>query len=525
MGKKLAIMSVSDKSGLVEFARGLCEIGFEIVATGGTQRVLRDNNIQVTPVEDVTHFREILDGRVKTLHPGVLAGILAIRSRSDHMRTLEELGIRSIDLVVVNLYPFEQVISEPDVEEADAIENIDIGGPTLIRAAAKNFADVGCVTSPGQYQRVLEEFRAGNGELSLKTRRVLAYEAFLHVARYDAVIERYFAGLAEEDSGAEGLPEMLGVFLEKNLDLRYGENPHQRASFYVPVGPDRSAFLPMEKLQGKELSFNNIADCGACYELVAEFDEPACVIVKHMNPCGAAIGKSSYDAYRRAYAADPVSSFGGIVGFNVPIDAKTAEALTETFLEVVVAPDFHEEALKVLAKKRNLRVIKSPLPAAGASNASLRRSLDYKRTPWGILVQDTDVIGGDDSSGWKVVTSLSPSEDQWKDIVFAWKVVKHVKSNAIVLVRDQATLGVGAGQMNRVGSARIAIAQAGDEARGAVLASDGFLPMRDTVDAAAEAGISVIVQPGGSIRDEDSIQACEEHKIAMIFTGRRHFRH
>ncbi|HHY47915.1 MAG TPA: bifunctional phosphoribosylaminoimidazolecarboxamide formyltransferase/IMP cyclohydrolase [Firmicutes bacterium] len=552
--KKRAIVSVSDKSGIVDFAGGLSRLGVEIVATGGTEKALSSAGIPVVPVEKVTGFPEMLDGRVKTLHPAILGGILAIRSRPDHMRSLEALGAGPIDFVVVNLYPFEETIARPDADQACAIENIDIGGPTMIRAAAKNFEDVAVITSPRQYRAVLEELTANECSLSRETRLRLAYEAFLHVALYDAAIQQYFAGLIAGLCGAgkppatvdgQALPEAMVLPLRKALDLRYGENPHQAAAFYSHGKCPAGSIPGLEKLRGKELSFNNIADASACYELVAEFDDPTCVIVKHMNPCGVASRGSIPDAYRAAYAADPVSSFGGIVGFNRPVDRDTAEEMAKTFLEVIIAPGFDEDAVKILEKKRNLRLLVSPLPgksvqaaakpaqAAGepsqiegkpAGGAALAAGYDLRRTIWGILAQELDPSGVD-PGGYEVVAGSVAGDPQWRDLIFAWKVVKHVKSNAIVLAKDQTTLGIGAGQMNRVGAARIAIQQAGDAARGAVLASDGFLPMRDTVDVAADAGIAAIIQPGGSIRDRESIDACIEHGITMVFTHKRHFRH
>jgi len=523
---KRALISVSDKTGVVEFAAALAELGVEILSTGGTRALLEKHGVPVKSISEVTGFPEILDGRVKTLHPAVHGGLLAIRGHAEHERQIRELGLRHIDLVAVNLYPFRETIAKPGVTYEEAIENIDIGGPAMIRSAAKNHASVTVLTDAGDYAAVLEEIRA-NGGTSFETRRRLAAKAFRHTAAYDALIADYLSKQA-----GDVLPERLTVTFEKVQDLRYGENPHQRAAFYrKPLAP-AGTVVTARQLHGKELSYNNINDANAALALVKEFSEPAVVAVKHMNPCGVGVGATVLEAYRKAHDADPTSIFGGIVAANRPIDRATAERMHEIFLEIVLAPDFEPEALALLQKKKNIRLLAYGEPAAaGPASASVSgcgalASSDFFITSveGGLLVQDADRhrLSPDDL---KVVTDRAPTEEELRQLLFGWKVVKHVKSNAIVLAKDGMTVGVGAGQMNRVGAARIAIEQAGDRAKGSVLASDAFFPMGDTLELAAKAGITAVIQPGGSIRDAESIEVANKNGIAMVFTGVRHFKH
>lgn len=513
---KRALVSVSNKEGIVEFAQGLVELGVELVSTGGTARALAEAGLPVRPVSELTGFPEILGGRVKTLHPAVHAGILFRRDVVEDRRQLEELGIGPIDLVAVNLYPFAETVAKPGVTLAEAIENIDIGGPTMIRAAAKNYQHVAVVVNPVRYPEVLRELKEQGGSLSQETAFHLAVEAFAHTAQYDAVISNFLGSRLTD----QGFPSHLFLALTKLQDLRYGENPHQRAAFYGEAGATGASLVRARQLQGKPLSFNNINDANAALELVQEFRETAVVAVKHTNPCGVALGETVLEAYRRAYEADPVSIFGGIVAANRPIDVATARAMMEIFLEVVIAPGYEEEALAIFKEKPNLRV----LEVADLQQGSRQSYLDFKRVRGGLLVQDVDLLDLDRDK-LQVVTRREPSEQEWKDLFFAWKVVKHVKSNAIVVASRGKTLGIGAGQMNRVGAARIALKQAGPAAAGSVMASDAFFPMPDTVETAAQAGVKAIIQPGGSIRDEDSIKAADEAGIAMVFTGTRHFKH
>lgn len=513
MSVKRALISVSDKTGVVEFARGLVELGAEIISTGGTARTLKEAGIPVTYVSDVTGFPEILEGRVKTLHPAIHGGILA-RRIPGHLNQIEQHGIKPIDLVAVNLYPFKETVAKPGVALDEAIENIDIGGPTLVRAAAKNHQDVIIVVNPRRYPEILEALKAGKVTAGL--RRELALEAFTHTASYDTAISNYFRSIS--DSG-NLFPETWQLSVERKQLLRYGENPHQRAAFYRDDSVQGPCVANAKQLHGKELSYNNILDLNSALELVREFSDPACVIIKHNNPCGAACADSILQAYRLAYETDPVSAFGGIVAFNRPVDRDTAGEMSKIFLEAVIAPEYEPQALEVLKTKENLRLLET-----GALDGPSTDRLDIRKVNGGLLVQETDekVV---DPEKLRVVTEKKPSDKLMKDIIFAMTVVKHVKSNAIVVAKDQQVLGVGAGQMNRVGSARIALEQAGGKAKGAILASDAFFPFRDTVDQAARAGISVIVQPGGSLRDEESIKAANEHGIIMVFTGMRHFKH
>ena len=515
MAIRRALISVSDKTGIVEFSRALSELGVEIISTGGTASLLEKEGVPVIGISDVTGFPEILDGRVKTLHPAVHSGLLAIRDDAEHQKKMEELELKYIDLVVVNLYPFQETIAKPDVSYEDAVENIDIGGPTMLRSAAKNHAFVTVVVDAADYATVLEEVR-GDGDTTLETRKALAAKVFRHTGAYDALISDYLT----TQTGLT-LPERMTVTYEKVQDLRYGENPHQSAAFYrKPLAPEGN-ITTAKQLHGKELSYNNINDANAALAIVKEFEEPAVVAVKHMNPCGVGIGADIHEAYQKAYAADPTSIFGGIVAANRTIGKETALLLHEIFLEIVIAPDFTQEALDILSQKKNIRLL-----TLGTIQSGAQRKPEWLVTSvdGGMLVQQSDVhtLTADDL---KVVTNRQPSEEELKQLLFGWKVVKHVKSNAILLAKNNMTIGVGAGQMNRVGAARIAIEQAGVEAQGAILASDAFFPMGDTLELAAKAGITAVIQPGGSIKDEESIAVANAHNIAMVMTGVRHFKH
>ncbi|ANF95584.1 bifunctional phosphoribosylaminoimidazolecarboxamide formyltransferase/IMP cyclohydrolase [Paenibacillus bovis] len=512
---KRALVSVSDKTGVVDFCRELSQLGVEIISTGGTKNLLADAGVPVIGISDVTGFPEILDGRVKTLHPAVHSGLLAVRDSEEHQQQMKDLELGYIDLVVVNLYPFQETISKPDVAYEDAIENIDIGGPTMLRSAAKNHAFVTVVVDAADYTTILEEVRA-EGDTTLDTRKQLAAKVFRHTAAYDSLISDYLCEVLDNP-----MPERYTVTYEKIQDLRYGENPHQTAAFYrKPMAP-AGTLTTAEQLHGKELSYNNINDANAALQIVKEFNEPAVVAVKHMNPCGVGVGSTIAEAYNKAYNADPTSIFGGIVAANHTIDAETAQPLSEIFLEIILAPDFTPEALEILTKKKNIRLLKMGEIAASADRKSQHI---VTMVEGGMVVQDSDVHSITEAD-LKVVTDRAPSAEEMKQLLFGWKVVKHVKSNAIVLAADDMTVGVGAGQMNRVGAAKIAIEQAADKAKGAILASDAFFPMGDTVEAAALAGITAIIQPGGSVKDEESIKAANEHGIAMVFTGVRHFKH
>jgi phosphoribosylaminoimidazolecarboxamide formyltransferase / IMP cyclohydrolase len=508
-----ALLTVSDKRGVVDFARGLAELGVEIVASGGTARELEEAGLKVRSVEDYTGFPEILDGRVKTLNPRIYAGLLAVRSNSEHVNTLSEHDIEPIDLVCVNLYPFERVANARGAEDAEIIENIDIGGPTLIRAAAKNNAYAAVVVKPESYDAVLEEMRTSDGRLSEQTREALAMEAFSYTARYDAAISRWFA---EKE---ESFPGLYVRAFEKVLDLSYGENPHQRAAYYMQAGARTDLLSMVSKLHGKELSFNNLLDLDSGRFVLDEFELPAAVIVKHNNPCGVAVGKSLGEAFERALATDPLSAFGGIYCFNRPVDAALAEELSKIFVEVVFAPGYEDGALEILTRKPNIRIL----------HDQERRKVplgehDMKRVRGGLLIQDRD-LESESRDDMSIATSARPTEQQWGDLLFAWRVCKHVRSNAIVMAKDVATLGIGAGQMSRVDSVKIAIEKALSPLEGAVMASDAFFPFADGPEAAIEAGVKAIIQPGGSQRDQEVIEACEKAGVAMVFTGRRHFRH
>lgn len=504
---KRALISVSDKTNIVEFAKGLEKHGFEVISTGGTYTHLKNNGVSCISIEDVTHFPEILEGRVKTLHPKIHGGLLSKRGNELHNKHVAENNIEYIDLVCVNLYPFEATVKKEGVSEEEIIENIDIGGPSMLRSAAKNFNDVAVVTDINDYDRVLSELEQGG--ITYETRRALAIKVFNTTASYDAAIANYF------NKKDKLVPEKLTLSYNLQDSLRYGENPHQKAYHYVQDNNESYALQNAVQLHGKEMSYNNIQDASAALDILAEFDETTCVAVKHMNPCGVAIGSSVFEAYSRAYEADPVSIFGGIVAVNGKVDKETAEKMHSIFLEIILATDYDEEALEILTKKKNLRIYK-------LSEKNNNHEQQIKSVRGGILVQDFNDKLADE---YESVTEKKVDESQQRDVEFGLKVVKHVKSNAIVVVKDGQTLGIGAGQMNRVGSCKIALEQAGEKARGAVLASDAFFPMRDSADMAADYGIAAIVQPGGSIRDQESIDACNEKGVAMVFSKIRHFKH
>jgi phosphoribosylaminoimidazolecarboxamide formyltransferase / IMP cyclohydrolase len=517
--RKQALISVSDKTGIVEFARALSRFGIALLSTGGTAGLLRDAGLAVTEIGDYTGFPEMLDGRVKTLHPKVHGGILARRDLEEHAKALAKHGIPEIDIVVVNLYPFVQTVSKADCTLEDAIENIDIGGPTMVRAAAKNWRHVAIVTDPSDYGPLLSEMESAGGAISAETRFRLARRAFSHTAAYDGAISNYLTSI--DDKGErEHFPDQYNMSFAKCQDLRYGENPHQQAAFYRDLAPCAGALANYVQLQGKALSYNNIADSDAAWECVRTFDTAACVIIKHANPCGVAVAGTTLDAYRQAFSTDPTSAFGGIIAFNRELDAQTAEAVCQQFVEVVIAPSVSDKARSVFAQKQNVRVLEVPL-AEGAN------AFDYKRVGGGLLVQTPDSHNVS-AADMRVVTRTRPTPRQLDDLLFAWRVAKYVKSNAIVFCGEGMTLGVGAGQMSRVDSARIASIKAenaGLSLKGSVVASDAFFPFRDGVDVVAGAGAAAIIQPGGSVRDEEVIAAADEHGVAMVFTGVRHFRH
>ena len=515
---KRALLSVSDKSGVVDFARALAGLGIELLSTGGTARLLQKEGLAVTEVSAYTGFPEMLDGRVKTLHPKIHGGLLARREEAAHMAALEKAGIAPIDLLVVNLYPFAATVADPDSRFEEAIENIDIGGPAMLRSAAKNHASVAAVVDPADYSRVLHEVRQ-QGAVSDATRFGLAAKVFAHTAAYDGAIANYLTSLDEQ---RRRLPfaEVLNLQFAKIDDLRYGENPHQEAAFYRDLEPAPGSIARYRQLQGKELSYNNIADADAAWECVKSFTEPACVIVKHANPCGVAVGRDSRESYEKALRCDPVSAFGGILAFNRALDRATAEALSRQFAEVIIAPRVEAEAQKLLAAKDNLRVLEVALSHEAQAH-------DYKRVGGGLLVQSSDALLLQEKE-LRTVTKKQPTDEQRRDLLFAWRVAKFVKSNAIVFCRDGATVGVGAGQMSRLDSVRVAAMKAKDaklELKGAVVASDAFFPFRDGLDALADAGAAAVIQPGGSVRDAEVIAAADERGVAMLFTGMRHFRH
>jgi phosphoribosylaminoimidazolecarboxamide formyltransferase/IMP cyclohydrolase len=508
---KRALLSVSDKTGLVPFAKGLIELGYELISTGGTLKTLHDGGLEAKQVSEITGSDEILDGRVKSLHPVIHAGLLARRDDENHMAQLHEREIGLIDVVVVNLYPFKETISKPGVTEDVAIENIDIGGPTMLRSAAKNFRDVTVVVDPADYDAVLTSLQAGSDK---QMRKQLAAKVFRHTAHYDSLIAEYFVTLTDEKD-----TETLSLSYELKQSLRYGENPHQEAAFYEKPNYQGASIAHCTQLNGKELSYNNIQDANAALEIALEFDEkPVAVALKHMNPCGVGIGETIEAAFNKAYEADPISIFGGIVALNREVNKATAEQLKTIFLEIVIAPSFSDEALAILKEKPNLRLLKTDFTKDTTDKKKVVSVLG------GLLVQDRD-DGHVTVDDLEVVTDRKPTEEELKALLFGWKVVKHVKSNAIVLATADKTVGVGAGQMNRVGAAKIAIEQAGDKAKGATLASDAFFPMPDTVENAALSGITAIIQPGGSKRDQDSIDMCNKHGLAMVMTKMRHFKH
>jgi phosphoribosylaminoimidazolecarboxamide formyltransferase/IMP cyclohydrolase len=518
-----ALISVSRKDGLIALASGLQSLNVKMISTGGTAKALKEAGFGVQEISEYTGFPEILNGRVKTLHPKVHGGLLAIRDNAKHQLQMRQNAIEPIDLVVVNLYPFEETVRKPGVSFDEIVENIDIGGPSMVRSAAKNFRDVAVVVEPEDYGWVLGELKENGGMLSLASRFTLAQKAFRLTACYDAAISTCLSRLAERDGVFETVeelfPQTLFLSLEKISNLRYGENPHQRAAFYR----ERSAFdaiLPDAlQLQGKELSFNNLIDLNAAYHLAREFEVPCAVIIKHTNPCGVALsGVSQADAYVKARACDPLSAFGSVLGFNTPVEKETAQEVALTFVEAVMAPGYSSEALNLLASKKNLRLLQFD-----AAQSHLN-PFDYKRVEGGILVQEVDHLQPNEDQ-WRVVTKKSPTPEDWQELKFAWRVVKHVKSNAIVYAKDWQTIGIGAGQMSRVDSAKVGISKALLPLPGCVMASDAFFPFRDGIDVAAEAGVCAVIQPGGSLRDGEVVQAADEHGLPMVFTGMRHFKH
>ncbi len=513
-----ALISVSDKTGIVEFAKELHAMGVEILSTGGTFKLLQSNDIPAVEVSDYTGFPEMMDGRLKTLHPKVHGGILGRRGQDDEV--MDTHGIKPIDMVVVNLYPFEQTVAKPDCSLEDAVENIDIGGPTMVRAAAKNHPFVNIVVNASDYADIIEEMRSNNAATRLATRFDLAIKAYEHTAAYDGAIANYFG--KRVPGGSEDFPRTYNIQMTQAQGLRYGENPHQKSAFYVENNCPADSISGAQQLQGKELSFNNIADTDAALETVKLFSEPSCVIVKHANPCGVAEASNLLDAYNKAYATDPESAFGGIIAFNRELDGETAQAIVDRqFVEVIIAPSISEAAKQAISAKQNIRLLQ-----VGALTES-KASFDFKRVNGGLLIQDRD-LGLITETDLKVVTKRRPTEAEIRDLLFTWKVAKMVKSNAIVYGKDGQTVGIGAGQMSRVNSARIAVIKAehaGLEVKGSMMASDAFFPFRDGIDNAAAAGVSCVIQPGGSMRDQEVIDAADEHGLAMVFTGMRHFRH
>ena len=514
MPVRRALLSVSDKTGIVDFARGLAEMGVEIVSTGGTARELDKAGVAVRAIDDLTGFPEILDGRVKTLNPRLYAGLLAVRDDPSHAAAIDEHGIEPVDLVCVNLYPFERTAARRGVADREVIEQIDIGGPTMIRAAAKNHAYATVVVSPASYDAVLEELRIGDGALSAQTRESLAAEAFAYTARYDTSIARWFAERGED------FPDLYVRAFEKVIDLPYGENPHQRAAYYAGVGARLHVLSMVRQHHGKQLSYNNLLDLDAARRIAREFEVPACVIVKHNNPCGVGVGRDGAEAYERAFSADPLSAFGGVIVVNRTVDRAFAEKLHQQFIEVLFAPGYDDAAIEVLTQKQNLRILEDNerrVPVAGER--------DVRQVLGGLLVQDKDA-DPTDRREMQVVTQRAPSEAEWGELLFAWKVAKHVKSNAIVLSRDLVTAGIGAGQMSRVDSVRLALDKSrADTLEGAAMASDAFFPFADGPELAIEAGVRSIIQPGGSVRDDEVVAAADAAGVAMVFTRRRHFRH
>jgi len=511
MSEKFALISVYNKDGIVEFAKGIQKYGYDIISSGGTAKVLKEAGLEVKGLEEVTGFPEMLDGRIKTLHPKIHAGILAIRSNKMHMEKLREHKILPIDLVVVNLYPFKETVTKPNATSEEIIENIDIGGPAMIRAAAKNFHDVAVIVNPARYNDVIKELEE-KGKIYHEMRDKLAKEAFEHTAHYDALIAAYF-----QKEQNDILPSLYTRTFEKAQETRYGENPHQKAAFYREPILEGTSIANAVQLQGKELSFNNIHDANAALALAMEFKEPAAVIVKHTNPCGVAQDDDLADAFQDALDCDPKSAFGGVIALNKICTKEVAEKITSFFNEIVIAPDFEQEAIKILGEKENLRVLKT-------GTLSPTQGRDIKNITGGLLVQETD-SHKIDQTRLEFVSKRKPSAEELEGLLFAWNVAKHVKSNAIVLCKGRKTVGVGAGQMSRVDSAKIAVEKAGERAKGSVMASDGFFPFRDSIDAAAKEGITAVIEPGGSIKDKEVIEAANEHDISLVFTGIRHFRH
>ena len=515
--KKRAVLSVSDKTGVVDFAKALEALGYEVVSTGGTSKAIDAAGVAVTGVSDITGFPECLDGRVKTLHPMIHAGILAMRGNPDHMKQIEQLGVTPIDIVAINLYPFKETMLKEGVSLEEAIENIDIGGPTMIRAAAKNWQDVAVIVDPADYTAVIDELKA-TGSVSKETKFRLAGKVFEHTAQYDALI----AGYLRRQRGDTPFADALTLTFEKVQEMRYGENPHQSAAFYKEIGSADNTLAAAKQLHGKELSYNNIGDANGALDVIKEFgfELPCAVAVKHANPCGVATGKNLHEAYLRAYESDPVSIYGGIVALNREIDEETARELAKIFLEIIIAPCFSAAALEILTAKKNIRLLE--LPNLAKPNA--KGTLDMKKVAGGLLVQelDTELLNEQDV---KCVTKRQPTEQELRDLHFVWKIVKHTKSNGIALAKDNQTVGVGPGQTNRITALELAIKYGGDKVKGSVMGSDAYFPFSDCVEAAQKAGITAIIQPGGSIRDEDSIKAADAAGIAMLFTGMRHFKH
>ncbi|MDZ4654962.1 MAG: bifunctional phosphoribosylaminoimidazolecarboxamide formyltransferase/IMP cyclohydrolase [Coriobacteriia bacterium] len=512
---KRVLVSVTDKTGIVDFVKVLAEeFGVEIVSTGGTAKVLAEAGITVRPIDDLTGFPEMMDGRVKTLHPKVHGALLARRDVEEHMAQVEEHGIELIDMVVVNLYAFEQTVAKPGVTLEEAIENIDIGGPSMLRSAAKNFDAVAVVTNPGIYGGIIEELRANDGATTLETRKALAVEVFRKTSAYDAAIFKFL-------SGEERFPEELRMRLFKVQDLRYGENPHQQAAFYRDMDAARNTLARAEQLHGKELSYNNILDTDAAWSAVAEFQDPACVIVKHTNPCGTAIAGDVFEAYKAAHDSDPISAYGGVMAFNKPVPLEVVAEISarDQFVEVIIAPDYDVAALELLKQKKNIRILRT-----GGIRRPQDRGLELRKVEGGMLVQEFDVVA-EDRSTFTVPTRRQPTKDETEQLLFAWKAAKSVKSNCILLVKGYASVGVGAGQMSRVDSAKLAVEKAAERAKGSVCASDAFMPFPDALEVVAAAGCTAVIQPGGSIRDDEIIKRADELGVAMLFTGYRHFRH
>jgi phosphoribosylaminoimidazolecarboxamide formyltransferase/IMP cyclohydrolase len=510
-----ALISVSDKEGIVDFAQGLRSLGIEIISTGGTAKRLKEAGIEVRDVSDYTGFPELLGGRLKTLHPKIHGGLLWRRDSEQDRKEIEANNIESIDMVVVNLYPFEQTVSRPDVSFDEAIENIDIGGPTMLRSAAKNFRDVAVIVDPSDYPMILNELKTNNGELSIDTKFNLARKVFSHTARYDTLISEYLNRQAKQQ---ETFPVTLNLTLSKVNELRYGENPHQKAAIYRDSLYTGLSLVDAKILQGKEMSYNNYLDSSAAIDLVREFDEPAAVIVKHNNPCGVAIGDTIRSAYIKALETDPVSAFGGVIALNRPLDPPTAEEIIKLFVEIIIAPSFDAEALKILSKKPNIRLLELDVTISPSG-------LEMRKVQGGVLVQEKDMGMIEDFESLRVVTKRRPTDDELAALKFAWKVCKHVKSNAIVYTSKDQALGIGVGQTSRVDAAKLGAMKALKSLEGSVVASDAFFPARDGIDVIAKAGVTAVIQPGGSIKDEEVIKAADEYNMAMVFTGMRHFRH